>query len=168
MRRAAPGLVFALIAGCSAEPEATAFERSCRGERVLECDPYEWSVVRGAELTPARIRPGDPEARARLRVAYEACAMRPGPARVQLLVRLDLDADVRVVDLGIAVADDGTGADARADDGVIEAALGNPFGREIPPDAAIAIRVVPVIAGCTGDALEIDYETGEPFLPPTP
>ena len=159
------------LASCGGEPEAPALDRSCRGERVLECDPYEYTAVRAATLTPARLRPLDPSGRASVRVELEACEMRSGPAEVQLLALLPRDPTmpdagedaVRVVDLGLAVSDDGMNGDTTANDGVIEQELGNPFGREIPGDTDITLRFVPVLAGCQGDPLEVPYRTGARF-----
>lgn len=158
------------LASCG-EGEAPALERSCSGERVLECDPHEYTAVRVATLTPSRIRPLDPAGAATVHVELDACEMRPGPAEVQLFALIPRDpaspdagpGGVRVVDLGLAVRDDGTNGDATANDGVIDQELGNPFGREIPGDADLTLRFVPVLAGCQGDPLEVTYGTGARF-----
>ncbi len=160
------------LASCGTEAEGPALERSCRGERVLECDPHEYTAIRSASLTPERLRPLDPAGRATVRVELEACEMRPGSAEVQILALFPRDPmasgdagaeGVRVVDLGIAVSDDGTNGDATANDGVIEQLLGNPFGREIPGDSDITLRFVPVLGGCQGDPIEVPYHTGTRF-----
>lgn len=159
----------ASLAACGSDP-GPAFERSCRGERYLECDPHEYTVAREASLTPASIRPNDPSATAEVRVVVDRCPMHPSPAEVQLLALLprgDGGSDVRVFDLGIALRDDGTNGDVVADDGVIEGRLTNPFGREVPGDRTILLRFAPVLAGCAGDALEVEYTTG-PMFDPTP
>lgn len=138
---------------------------------MLECDPHEYTAIRAATLTPARLRPLDPTATATVHVELDACEMRSGPAEVQLFALLARDpttpdagaGGVRVVDLGLAVTDDGTGGDATANDGVIDQLLGNPFGREIPGEADITLRFVPVLAGCQGDPLEVPYRTGTRF-----
>jgi hypothetical protein len=151
----------AVMVACGATPEDTPFERSCRGERFLECDPYEFAVVREASLSPTEIRPLDPAARARVRAVVDSCPRRPGPVEVQLGALLDLDAGaVRFVDLGITVRDDGTHGDRIANDGVIESEIGNPFGGEIPGNTTIRLRWLPVISGCDGQVLEIPYTTG--------
>lgn len=162
-------MIAAALVGCGESEGPSDFERSCGGDRVLECDPYEYTVITAATIEPARIRPLDPDARATVRVELDACEMRPRAAEVQLFARLaPPDAgsgNVRLVDLGLTVRDDGTNGDAVANDGVIEQTIGNPFGREIPGSQAITLRLVPVLAGCQGDALELRYETGARFVP---
>jgi hypothetical protein len=168
-------LVIAVLALVAASCDSTppALDRSCRGERVLECDPHEYTAVRVATLEPSALRPLDPMGAATVHVELDACEMRPGRAEVQLFALIPRDPEapdagpegLRLVDLGLAMRDDGTGGDATADDGVIDKALGNPFGREIPGDAEITLRFVPVLAGCQGDPLEIPYTTGDRFEP---
>lgn len=154
---ALPILAGLALAACSSDEGGTALERSCRGERVLECDPYEYTAVTAASLTPERIAPLDPDARATVRVELDGCEMAPGTVEVQLFALLappDAGAgEVRVVDLGLSVRDEDG-------DGVIEQLLGNPFGREIPGETELTLRLVPVRAGCQGDPLEVAYETG--------
>jgi len=147
-----------LLAGC----DASSLERSCRGERVLTCDPEEWTVVRSASLEPSRIGPLDPAAMPAVHVVLDECAMRPTFATVQLQALLDdPDAGGAVVsDLGITVRDDGTLGDAVADDGRIDVTIRNPFGLGIPESTALRLRFVPVLGGCTGQALEVPYTTG--------
>jgi hypothetical protein len=150
-----------VLTTCDHAPVETPLERSCRGDRYLECDPYEYTVVREASLEPSGISPLDPAARARVRAVIDRCPTAPGFAEIQLAALLAVDAGrVRFVDLGIALHDDGRAGDAVAGDGVIDAEIGNPFGREIPGDAMVQIRFAPVLAGCAGDVLEIAYRTG--------
>lgn len=164
-------LLLALAATACGEdtsPDGTPLERSCRGERVLECDPHEYTAVRSASLTPARISPLELSSDGVVRVELEACELRPGPAEVQLFALIpregalpDAGADgVRLVDLGLTLRDDGTRGDATANDGLIEQTVGNPFGREIPGDTEITLRFVPALPGCRGDVLEVPYLTG--------
>lgn len=150
------------LAACGEGDGVGAFARSCSGERVLECDPHEYTRITAASLTPARIAPLDPAARATVRLELESCEMAPGTAEVQLFARLARPdagpSDVRVIDLGLSARDEDG-------DGVIDATLGNPFGREIPGETEITLRFVPVRAGCQGDPLEVSYTTGSRAAP---
>lgn len=169
-----PCLLLSPVASACGDPGSTALERSCRGERVLECDPHEYTAIRSATLEPAHIGPNDPTVRATLHVEIDACEMRPGPVEVQLYVlvpRAGSAADagpdaVRVIDLGVALRDDGTGEDAAADDGTIDRTIANPFGAEIPAEADVVVRLVPVLDGCQGDPLELAHRTGRLYEPP--
>lgn len=162
------GVLCALLAlGCG--PDPTALERSCRGERVLECDPHEYTTARSASLMPGRLSPGEPGSNAMVRVEVDRCETAPAPVQVTLSALVGRPGGgVRVIDLGASVRDDGTRGDSIAGDGIAEATIGNPFGDEVPAEQTITVRFVPVIAGCTGDAIEIDYETGPAFVPPGP
>ncbi|UJR87036.1 choice-of-anchor X domain-containing protein [Sandaracinus amylolyticus] len=167
MRRWAVLIAGLALAACGDESEPDDLAASCDGERVLECDPYEYTAIASASVTPERIGPLDPTARATVHVELEACDMRPGAASVQLFALIapaDAGADeVRVVDLGLTVRDDGTNGDETANDGVIDQTVGNPFGREIPERSDITLRFVPVLQGCQGDPLELAYPTGTRF-----
>jgi hypothetical protein len=172
---AAAPLGLAALMGLSAcdEAERSALARSCAGERVLECDPHEYTAVRAASLLPEGIGPLDPTARAMVRVEVETCPGRPdAPVAVQLFALLGATdgggGPVRVIDLGETLRDDGTAGDEVAGDGVIEQEIGNPFGREIPERTRITLRFVPVLAGCQGDPLELPYTTGARYVPPAP
>ncbi|AKF09519.1 hypothetical protein [Sandaracinus amylolyticus] len=155
------------LAACDGDGAPDDLAASCAGERVLECDPYEYTGIASAMVTPERIGPLDPAARATVHVELEACDMRPGAASVQLFALIapaDAGADeVRVVDLGLTLRDDGTNGDEVGNDGVIDQTVGNPFGREIPERSDITLRFVPVLAGCQGDPFELTYPTGTRF-----
>jgi hypothetical protein len=161
-------LAILLLAGCSSAPVGSDFERSCAGAEVLLCDPYEYSIVSEARLEPAGIGPLDPGVMATVHATLRQCEMRPGGADVQVQALVGGDGGpVRVVDLGLMASDDGTHGDSVAGDGTIEWRIGsNPFGSAIPENATIQLRFTPLIGGCTGDALDVGYRTGDRFVPP--
>jgi hypothetical protein len=154
--------------GCGGDDAS--FTRSCRGEVVLDCDPHTYSIAREAALTPEGIGPSDPGGNAHVHAAIETCPSRPSRVELQLEALVPRtgagEGAIRVIDLGVTVSDDGTDGDAVADDGVIDADIANPFHGEIPAEAVIRLRFRPVIAGCSGDAIEVEYTTGEAYVPP--
>jgi hypothetical protein len=157
-----PSLLAALVLfGC--EPGSNA-ARSCAGEAVLECDPYEWAVIEEASLEPSAIPIGDPRARARVRVRATTCGERtPLPLTVQvqvLLGRTDGGPPSSLVQLVSVEA-------PTAGSGAIDVMIDNPFtlAGGVPPDTNVSLRFVPVIGGCDGDALEIPYRTGSLIRP---
>ncbi len=154
-------------AGCDRPP----LERSCGGEVVLACDPYEYAEIVSATLEPTRISPGDPRGFATVRVELRTCGDRvPVAPEVQLAALVSgaggsfpLDASGR----DVGPPGDGTRlyqlASVRAGattDTVIERTIDNPFDSRIPIDSDITLRFAPVIGGCEGEALEIPYRTG--------
>lgn len=162
MRRALALASLSLLAACSNDPPHV---RSCRGERVLECDPHEYAIITGATFEPEGVAPSDPRVRPMITVDFEACgASTPGPVRIELQARVtggagDAGGDgVRVYDLGtIAMA---AGTEAR-----VEATIDNPLFVPIPEDEDIVLRFVPDVGSCEGQAFELDYHTGELVRP---
>lgn len=145
------GLVLAL-AGCEA---GTSLARSCGGERVLECDPYEWSGVLDATFTPD-VPLGDPTVPVDVTVDLESCGeTSPAAVAVNIQALVGSGASLRVADVATVRA-------AAAGETRIEATIENPFtvGGTIPPEEDITLRFVPVIGGCEGDAFEMPYRTG--------
>ncbi len=145
------GLVLALT-GC--EP-GTTLARSCGGERVFECDPYEWSTVLDATFTPD-VPLGDPTVRVDVTVDFESCGdTTPAPIAVNIQALVGSGDDIRVADVATVRA-------TSASDTRIEANIDNPFtiGGAIEPEQDIVLRFVPVTGGCEGDAFELPYRTG--------
>lgn len=153
--------VVLLLLGCDA---GTSFTRSCGGEPVLECDPYEWAVVEEASFEPSAVPIGDPRVRPQVRVTLSTCGERtPAPPMVQiqaLLGRTDAGAPTRIVDLTTVSAPSPTSTR-------IDVTVDNPFtvAGGLPPDTNVTLRFVPVVGGCDGDALEIPYRTGRVVAP---
>lgn len=154
-------LVPLLLLGCDPGTDAA---RSCRGEAVLECDPYEWVVVEEASLEPAAIPLGDPRVRAHVRVTLTGCGDRtPVAPTVQLqalLGRADGGPPSSIVPLASVTA-------AAPGSTTIDVEIDNPFALlgGVPPDTDLTLRFVPVTGGCTGDALEVPYRTGPRVVP---
>lgn len=152
------------LAGCGGD-DASPLTRSCRGERHLDCDPFEYSIAISAALEPARLAPLDGMTRAQFRVETQTCEMPPAASSVQVQARLEGPPDdagvprARIVDL-VTLEDDGLLGDPVAGDGIIDVSIENPFTASIPSDTDIVLRFVPVIGGCDGEAIEIDYRTG--------
>jgi hypothetical protein len=149
-------LVALALMGCA--PDSN-FARSCGGERVLECDPYEWSSIAIASFTPG-VPLGDPTVRVDITVDFETCGESPAPITVNIQALVGSGDDIRVADVATVRA--GMVGDSR-----IEETIDNPFtiGGTIPPDEDITLRFVPVIGGCEGDAFELPYRTG-PLIRP--
>lgn len=159
-RRIAALLTTLLSAGCAPGTDA---DRSCAGERVLECDPYEWGVVTSATIEPAAIPLGDPRVRAHFVVEVATCgATTPATPTIQVQALLG-----PVDGPPTSVAELTTLRAASPTSTTIDVMVDNPFTLEggVPPNTEIRLRFLPVIGGCDGDALEVPYRTG-PFVMP--
>jgi hypothetical protein len=160
MRRLAQATVL-LALGCAPGTNAA---RSCAGERVLECDPYEWAVVTAGALEPAEIPIGDPRVRAHFTVTLGTCgASTPVAPTVQvqaLLGAADGGPPTAVADLTTITASSPTST-------TIDVTVDNPFTAAggVPPSSNVTLRFVPVVGGCDGDALEVPYRTGPLVMP---
>lgn len=145
------------LTGCG---PSTDLARSCGGERVLECDPYEWSVVLEGTFTQ-NVPIGDPTIRVDVTVDLESCgATTPAPIAVHIQALVGSGDDLRVADVATVRAD--STSDTR-----IETTIGNPFtlGGSIPAERDITLRFIPVIGGCEGSAFELPYRTGPVVRP---
>lgn len=162
--RASIGLssLLVLAAGC----QGTDLERSCGGEPVNRCDPYEHSVVRAASLEPPELPVADFAVDAHIRVELERCADAPAPHVVELFAVVpapDGGPPSRVTSL--LTLREGREGDPMEGDGVIDVRVPNPLLVTVPAASDILLRFVPRSLrplGCTGEALELPYRTG-PF-----
>jgi hypothetical protein len=151
-------LVSLLSLVCACEAPGTSLARSCGGARVLECDPYEWSVVTAASFTP-EVPIGDPRVRPRIEVTLETCgASTPAAADVQIqaiIGPVDGGMPSRVVEVATVHAEEASST-------AIDVTIDNPFslGSGVPDDETILLRFTPIVAGCDGDSLSIPYRTG--------
>ena len=60
--------------------------------------------------------------------------------------------------------DDGTNGDTTANDGVIDAVVGNPFQATVPGDTALTLQFVPHAEPyCDGTPIEVPYTTGATY-----
>ncbi len=162
--RAWPGLIVLgvpLALGC----EGPLLERSCAGEPVELCAPYEHSVVASASVTPNELPVADFSMTARVQVELERCPDAPAPHAVELLAVVPADdpSDVRITSL--VTLRDGRDGDLVEGDGIIDVAIANPLLLTVPPETDILLRFTPrstASRGCAGEDLEIPYRTG-PF-----
>jgi len=176
--RTLPALPLALlcvagIAACGGEdPPLT---RSCAGEAIPNCRPYEYAVVTTASIEPNGILVGDPAATVHVRVELDTCGARsPGPHSVAIRalviaggsIGADAGASERILNLE-EVADNGAAfGDDTAQDGLIDVFVPNPFIGDVPPDADMTLRLAPRLNTCEGDTYEIPYRTGARWAPP--
>lgn len=154
--------------GCSRAPN---LERSCRGEYVIACEPYEWSEVASATFEPTRLSPGDPRESATVHVELRGCgASMPAPTEVQIAAVVSEGGGIFPLDaLGQDVGPPGDGTrvyqltSVRAGavaDAVIDVTIDNPFDGRIPAETDLILRFTPVVSGCEGAALTVPYRTG--------
>ncbi len=171
--RAYLALSLALAVGCDAPP----LERSCAGQEVGLCAPYEHSVVTAASLEPDRLPVADFSRTAHIRVELARCEAAPAPHVVELLAIVpdedppdgSVGEPVRVTSL--LMLRDGADGDAVEGDGVIDVEVANPLLNTIPAEASITLRFVPrstAPAGCTGASFDVPYRTGPERMLPEP
>ena len=164
------GLGLALT-GCVRRPP---FERSCGGEYIDACLPYEYAQVLTATLTPDGVRPSDPLGRVTLRATFQTCgAPTPAPAALQVSAVVgasssETDAPLRdggvAFPMGQRVVPLGTYFNRGTDPLVFEAVVDNPFdATTIPGNRDITLRFRPLVNACEGDGVEISYRTGPPL-----
>jgi len=159
------------LAGCGGEDSL--LTRSCRGEAVPNCRPYEYSIVESASLTPDGLSVSDFGAEAHVQVHLQTCGEQ-APSPHEIVVRaLAASPDV-LADGGDSVAvytlltlsDNGMDGDAVAKDGVVDVMVPNPFGAEVPADRSMTLRFEPrILPSCVGETLEAPYHTGTRFQP---
>ena len=162
--------MFSLL-GCSpaVDPPMT---RSCCGEYVNECRPYDYARVTAASLTPDGITLNDPAMRATVHVEFERCGMATLPLYVQISVFVGGTGDAsipepdggstsaRVIPLGM-VGPAASGATS------IDAVIDNPFFANVPANTRVTLQFAPMIDDCQGQIFETAYRTG-PVVTPMP
>gem|GEM_PF-2387887 len=159
--------------GCSRAP---AFERSCNGEYINACIPFEYTQVVTASLEPQRISPGDNLGVATLRATFRNCGERtPAPAALQITaviaragttVPFDSRGDGGPTGSGQRIVPLGTFRNASRDPLVFLATVENPFDEvSIPGNADFTLRFRSIIGACEGDGIESPYRTGPSIRP---
>ena len=154
--------------GCTLAPD---FERSCNGEYIDACQPYEYTQVVTASLEPQRISPGDNLGVATVRATFRNCGERaPAPAALQITavisrggtsVPFDVQSDGGATGSGERIVPLGTYRNTSSDPLVFIATIENPFGEvSIPGNADITLRYRSIIGVCEGDGIESAYRTG--------
>jgi hypothetical protein len=169
--RALTTLVLCALAGCSCG-DGSLLERSCDGEAVALCEPYEYAVVTEGSITPMEITLGDPRQRAMVHVRYDKCERAPGNHQVRIsaltggVMRPDGGGGAALVSL-VTVRDDGAGGDTVAGDGEIDVMVDNPFSTTLPEESDLELRFEPFLPpGCSGETLGgVPYRTGVRFAP---
>jgi hypothetical protein len=152
-------LVLALLSGCEGSP----LDRSCGGNSVGLCAPYEHAEVGSASLTPAELTIADFTMEAHIVVEVARCAGAPAPHAIDLIAIVPGDAGSQVMSL--LTLEDGEDGDAISGDGDIDVTVTNPFIATVPPNTDLLLRFTPrstAPGGCTGVAAEIPYRTGPP------
>lgn len=154
--------------GCTRAPD---FERSCNGEYINACMPYEYTQVVTASLEPQRISPGDNLGVATVRATFRNCGERaPAPAALQITaviaragttVPFDSQGDGGSTGSGERIVPLGTYRNTSSDPLVFVATIENPFDEvSIPGNADFTLRFRSIIRACEGDGIESSYRTG--------
>lgn len=168
LRLAFSSIPLIMALGC----EVPLLQRSCAGERVALCVPYEHSVVTSASIEPAELPVADFSMDARVRIELERCPDAPAPHVVELLAVVPdgEPGEVRVTSL--VTLRDGEDGDPVDGDGIIDVTITNPLLVTVPPESDITLRFSPrslrrdtsdpLDIGCTGESFDVPYRTG-PF-----
>jgi hypothetical protein len=156
-----------LAAGCDTEPP---LERSCAGQTVDLCGPYEYAEITAASLEPDELPIADFSMTAHIRVELSRCDMAPAPHAVDLGVivpdtMMPFDAggggdDISVMSL--LTLQEGRDGDTPGD-GVIDVTVANPFIATVPDERDVTLRFVPrstTPGGCSGKSIDVPYRTG--------
>lgn len=160
------GLVAAALATTTACESAPPLERSCAGEAVELCAPYEYAEITSASLEPSELPVADFSRNAQIRVELDRCPEAPDPhvVRLQAIVPDEEPPDggtepVRVIDL--LVLEDVV-------DGVLDVEVANPFIATVPTETDILLRFTARSSGpggCDSGSIEIPYRTGPERAP---
>lgn len=168
MRRLTPlSLVAAALLAAAGCDSGSPLERSCAGQAVELCAPYEYAEITTASLDPAELSIADFSMSAHIHVELARCDMAPAPHVVDLsaIVPDTMPHDgggEGVSVMSLLTLEDGRDGDVAGDD-VIDVMVANPFIRTVPEERDITLRFTPrstAPLGCTGGALDVPYRTG--------
>ena len=158
------------LLACGQDPPLA---RSCAGEAVPNCRPYEYSLIDGAELEPTGIEVGDPAAMAHVVVHLSTCGTAtPAPHTIAVSALASREG---IGDSGISpmlfalleLKDDGTTlGDDTPGDGLIDVMVPNPFIGPVPADADVTLRFSAQLGTCVSPTVEIPYRTGARWSAP--
>jgi hypothetical protein len=157
-------------AGCDAPP----LERSCAGQDVGLCAPYEYSAVTSASIEPDELPVADFSMTAHIRVELARCDSAPALHVIDLVAIVpdedppDGSTGEPVEVTSLITLRDGVDGDAVAGDGVIDVEVPNPLLNTIPTETDITLRFTPrstAPAGCTGASFDVAYRTGPERMP---
>lgn len=172
MNRLLTLLSFLLLVSCS----ESKLERSCSGEGVTDCLPYEYAEIVSASMTPPNVPVDALGEEVDIRVEFDKCERSPRPHVVPVVMRIgglnDSGSDARLINL-LELRDDGMDGDATPMDGVIDVTVPNPFFgiSDVPTNTNVVIQFqTRMPADCTGGTciggtcrspeFEIPYRTG--------
>ncbi|MBW2462249.1 MAG: hypothetical protein JRH11_11435 [Deltaproteobacteria bacterium] len=146
-------------------------EKSCNGEIIVNCRPYEYAIVREATVMPTEVEVGDPLARIDVRVVYDGCADAPSTHIISLRGIDESGGDTS--DGGtpgsvfpLTTLRDGSSDDMDDAPGVIATSVANFFIAPVPARAELVIQVEPRIDVCRGESVHVPYRTGATFEMP--
>ncbi len=162
-------LLFVVLAvGCDAAPP---LERSCAGQEVDLCGPYEYAEVTSASLEPNELPIADFSMNAQIHVELSRCAMAPAAHAVDLSALVpdmhDAGTGGGLGVVSLLTLEDGRDGDTAGDD-VIDVTVPSPFIATLPEESDIVLRFTPrstTPGGCTGKTLEVPYRTGPARAP---
>ena len=186
LKHALRGAFLALLAlsACSSG-SGDPLTRSCGGDAIDNCLPFEYSIVQSASIEPAAIDVGDLSARAQVHIQLETCGS-DAPGTLVVTVTAIADTTDPLGDGGtvgsrfplLELRDDGTNGDAVAGDDVIDVNTPNPFdNRLLPANTDLVLRFEPHRTAscsggsctggtCTGEFFDLPYRTGALAPPP--
>jgi len=126
MTRCFPLLLLALLPSCS----ESKLERSCSGDGVTDCLPFEYAEIVEATMEPSGLPVDALGEELSIRVVFDKCERAPRPHVVPIVMRIggldDAGSDARLINL-LELRDNGEDGDETAMDGVIDVTVPNPF-----------------------------------------
>ncbi len=133
------------------------------------CEPYTYSVITEASLTPSGLSPGRPGGSAELVLTARTCGgARPAPLTIQLDAIVGASGSPSRVDAGgdgAVVYPLTSVAWGSLEESSGRAMIPNPIDLRVPPSTDILLRVTPRIGTCEGAAITFPYRTGAAFRP---
>jgi len=158
--------------GCGDEdltPEQS-LEKSCAGEVIPNCRPFEYAIVREGSIAPDGIEVGDPLARVDVRFVIDVCPDASGVHAVALTALDEMggrDAGMTGSMVTLDTFRDGSARDENPAEGIFEASVENVFLSElVRPEADLLLAFEPRIDVCRGGSVELPYRTGPAFERP--
>lgn len=165
-------VVLLLLPALGCEPRRTPFERSCAGQYIDGCMPYEYARVLTASFTPERLRPSDSLLPATLHATFQTCGVQtPAPPALQISavvgsgsIPVDARRDGGSFMSGQRIIQLGTYFNTSSNPLVFDAVVDNPFdATTIPGNTDLVLRFRPLINACEGEGIEMNYRTGAPL-----
>ncbi len=169
-------LALALLvgSGCNGGGDLTPEEslsKSCNGDVIPNCRPYEYAIVREASVSPDGVEVGDPLATIDVRFVIDACADAPMMHAVSLQA-VDATGGAGDSDAGptgrMTTLDtfyDNSSRDDNMEVGVFEGSVQNFFLMAlVNPNTDLVLTFEPRIDVCHGGSIELPYSTGPAYV----